>query len=214
MSATELSSGLRAVAYARVSTLLGQDPELQLVALRQFAQARGFVIVKEIVDKGISGAKERRPGLDELVRDAQRGRYKVILVSALDRLARDTRHLLNLIHELSAYRVAVISIRENIDFTTPIGQASLAILGAIATLEREITRDRIRNALAAKRITAEQTGSGWRCGRPTLLSPALERRVKVLRDEGKSLRAIERQLKTEGIIASRMTIMRILRGRR
>ncbi len=196
-----------AVAYSRVSTLLGQDPENQLVHLRQFAKARGFELVSEYVDKGISGSREKRPALDQLVRDARMGKFKILIVSGIDRLARNTRHLLNLLHELNQYGVAVISLRESIDFSTAVGQATLTILGAVSALELELTKERIKSALRAKKIKAEQTGSGWRCGRPQVVTPAIEAEVLSLRAQGLSLRNIERRLNK---VISRTSVVRIL----
>ncbi|MGK5087938.1 recombinase family protein [Bdellovibrionota bacterium FG-2] len=198
---------IKVCAYARVSTLLGQDPENQLVGIRQFAQARGFDLTREYVDEGISGARERRPGLDNLIKDGRAGKFKVVIVSGIDRLGRNTRHLLNLITELEAYGVSLISLRESIDFTTPMGRAALTILGAIAELERELTRERIKTALAVKKLTAQRTGNGWRCGRPLLATPVLAARVIGLRNEGLSIRGIKGAL--EGAIST-TTIMGIL----
>ena len=186
----ESNSQLKSVAYARVSTLLGQDPENQLTHIRAFAEARGFIQAGEYIDR-ISGVKERRKGLDELVRDARMGKFKVLVVSGIDRLARDTRHLLNLIYELDGYGVALISLRESIDFTSPMGKAALTILGAIAELERELCRERIRSALAAKKLTAEKTG--WRTGRPPLKPEVIEQVIE-LHKRGHSLRQIASQL--------------------
>lgn len=184
----------KAVAYARVSTLLGQDPEHQLSTIRKFAQARNFELVKEFVDLGISGSKERRPALDEMVRDARQGKFKVIVIVGIARLAHDTRHLLNLVSELHHVGVSVISLRENIDFTTPMGQAALAIFGAMASLERSLISERIRTALAAKKLAAERTGSNWRCGRPSGLTKEKESEILRLHAKGLSVRAIARRV--------------------
>lgn len=143
---------------------------------------------------GISGAKDRRPALDKLVKDARLGRFKVLIIYSIDRLARDTRHLLNLINELSHYGVSIISLRESIDFSTPMGQATLTILGAVAQLERELIKERIRNALAAKKLAAQQTNSGWRCGRPLIVDQQIANRVLALREKGHSIRGIAKML--------------------
>jgi DNA invertase Pin-like site-specific DNA recombinase len=185
---------IKAVAYARVSTLLGQDPENQLVSIRQLGQSRGFDLVEEYVDRGISGSKDRRPALDEMVKAARAGKFKILLIYSIDRLARDTRHLLNLINDLSHYGVSLISIRESIDFSTPMGQATLTILGAVAQLERELIKERIKTALAAKKLMAQQNKTNWRCGRPIVVTDQIENRVHELRLKGHSIRAIARML--------------------
>jgi DNA invertase Pin-like site-specific DNA recombinase len=199
----------RAVAYARVSTLLGQDPELQLVHIRQFAQARGFILNQEYVDHGVSGARERRPALDRMIADARRGKFNVLIVSGIDRIGRNVRHLLNLIHELGEYQVALVSLRENLDFTTGIGKATLVILGAIAELERDLTRERIRCALAAKRLTAQQNGTAWRCGPPVKVTDDVIAEVLHLRSQGLSIRQIEQHMKRK---ISRGSIGRIIKA--
>ncbi|MEC7276478.1 MAG: recombinase family protein [Bdellovibrionota bacterium] len=203
-----MNNQLKAVAYARVSTLLGQDPEHQLVHIRKFSKARDFQLTNEYVDLGVSGSKEKRPSLDQLVIDARMGKFKVLIVSGIDRIGRNTRHLLNLIHELSGYGVSLISLRENMDFTTPMGQATLTILGAIAELERELTRERIRTALAAKKIEAKRLGKKWSCGRPKSTTEALRKQILELRAKGLSIRAIERRLDKK---VSRTTIQRIIK---
>lgn len=182
------------VAYARVSTLLGQDPEIQLSQIRTFAAARNFNLVESYVDQGISGSKDRRPALDKLIKDARAGKFSLLVIVAIDRLARDTRHLLNLICELDHYGVAVISLRESIDFSTPMGQATLTIIGAVAQLERELIRERIRNALAAKKLAAEKSNTAWRCGRPQKINALVIQQISDLRAKGVSIRKIAKQL--------------------
>ena len=90
----------RAAIYARVSTL-DQEPENQLAELRQYVTARGWTAV-EYVDRGVSGAKERRPALDRLIRDARRRRFDVLVCWRLDRLGRSLKHLVTLLDELAA----------------------------------------------------------------------------------------------------------------
>ncbi len=198
--------------YSRVSTLLGQDPENQLIHLRRVAHERKFVVFREYTDRGISGKRERRPALDALLADARNRQFSVIFISALDRISRDTRHLLNLIHELDKYGVAVVSLREGIDFggSSPVGRACLAIIGAISALERDILADRVRNALAAKKLAAQASGSDWRCGRPIAMTNAIQAEILKLRAQGKSIRQIERAL---GKKVSHTSIGRFLKAR-
>ena len=200
------TQSLCTVAYARVSTVLNQDPEVQLIPIRQLAAGRGLPLAMEYVDR-CKGTKEKRPGLDDLVRDARHGKFKVLIVAGIDRLARNTRHLLNLIHELSGYGVRVISLRENIDFTTPLGKAALTILGAVAELEGELIRERIRVALASKKEAALKAGKEWKCGRPIAAPPEIEAQVRALRAQGKSIREIEKEM---GGKISRASVSRVL----
>jgi len=196
---------VKAVAYARVSTLLKQEPEHQLVPIRNMSANREFLLVGEYVDR-IAGSSERRKELDRLIRDARLGKFKVVVIYALDRLARDTRFLLNLIHELNGYGVTLISLREAIDLSTPVGRAVLQILGSIAELERNLISERIKTALAVKKMTAKETG--WTCGRKPLPKEKVDQ-VIALRKQGMSIRAISSQLSI-----GKTSVERILRGKR
>ena len=166
---------------------------------------RGFTVVGEYVDKGISGTKDRRPALDEMLRRARLGEFQLIGVAALDRLGRNTKHLLIMIDELRHLNVAIVSLSEGIDFASPIGQATLTIISAISQLERNLISERIKNALAAKKMAAQQTGSGWRCGRESVITPDLISKVQELRRQGISIRKIAKQL---GV--GKSTVQRIL----
>ena len=149
---------MKAAIYARVSTF-DQEPENQLVELRRYAEARGWTSV-EFVDRGVSGAKDRRPALDTLIRDAKRRRFDVLVCWRLDRLGRNLRHLILLLDELQALGVAFVSLAEGIDATTPAGRLQLHVLGAIAEFERARVAERVKAGLArAKR-------QGQRLGRP------------------------------------------------
>jgi DNA invertase Pin-like site-specific DNA recombinase len=90
----------RAALYLRVSTL-DQNPETQGIELRQFAHQRGYEIVHEYVDHGVSGTKVRRPALDQLLKDANRHKFDAVLVWSSDRLARSTKHFLLVLDDLS-----------------------------------------------------------------------------------------------------------------
>ena len=197
---------LKCAIYSRVSTLLGQSVEHQLHGLRDLANQRGFSIVSEYVDEGISGTSERRPSLDRLIKDARNGLFSVILIHSIDRLGRSTKHLLNLMDEFRHLNISLISIRENLDFTTPTGQMALTMLSAVAQLEAQLTSERIKTALAVKKALAEKSQNGWRCGRPPL-SSELEEKVIQLKSNGLSIRQIS---KTLGNI-SKTSVARILK---
>ena len=151
-------SARRAAVYARVSTL-DQEPENQLQELRLYVEARAWTAA-EYVDKGVSGAKDRRPALDALVTDAKRRRFDVLVCWRLDRLGRNLRHLITLLDELQALGVAFVSLAEGIDATTPAGKLQMHILGAIAEFERERIRERVLAGLQRARK------QGKRLGRP------------------------------------------------
>jgi DNA invertase Pin-like site-specific DNA recombinase len=127
---------MRAAVYARVSTL-DQEPENQLQELRRYVEARGWTVV-EYVDRGVSGSKDRRPALDQLLADAKRRRFDVLVCWRLDRLGRNLRHLITLLDDLHALGVAFVSLAEGIDATTPAGKLQMHILGAIADYAKRV----------------------------------------------------------------------------
>jgi DNA invertase Pin-like site-specific DNA recombinase len=146
----------RAALYMRVSTV-DQHPETQLLDLRQMAAQRGYEIVHEYTDR-ISGAKAKRPGLDEMIADARRGRFDVVLVWASDRIARSVKHFLEVLDELNRLNIEYISFRENIDTGGPLGRALVVIIGAIAELERNLIIERVRAGMRRARLEGRQIG--------------------------------------------------------
>jgi DNA invertase Pin-like site-specific DNA recombinase len=150
----------RAALYMRVSTV-DQHPETQLLDLRQLAAQRGFEIVNEYTDR-ISGVKARRPGLDQMMADARRGRFDIVLVWACDRIARSTRHFLEVLDELNRLNIEFVSFREQIDTGGPLGRAIVVIIGAIAELERGLIVERVRAGMRRARF------EGRSIGRPAL----------------------------------------------
>lgn len=150
----------RAALYLRVSTV-DQHPESQLHDLEQMAQQRGLEIVQRYTDR-VTGAKARRPGLDQLMADARRAGFDVVLVWASDRLARSVRHFLEVLDELNRLNVEFISFRENIDTSGPLGRAVVVIIGAIAELERSLIVERVRAGMRRAKL------DGTRLGRPPL----------------------------------------------
>ncbi len=147
---------MRAAIYARVSTL-DQEPENQLCELRKYVSARGWEAV-EYVDHGVSGAKDRRPALDQLVKDAKRRKLDVLVCWRLDRLGRNLRHLILLLDELAALGVGFVSLAEGIDATTPAGKLQLHILGAIAEFERARIAERVKAGLARAKAQGKKLG--------------------------------------------------------
>jgi len=147
--------------YARVSTL-EQRVQSQVYDLRQLAQQRGFEVVAEYIDEGISGTKARRPGLDALMTDARKRKFSVVLVAAFDRMARSTKHFLQVIDEFDSLGIEFVSRRENVDTSGPMGRLFLTLIGSIAELESELIRERIRAGMRRRRL------EGYRLGRQPL----------------------------------------------
>ena len=146
----------RAALYMRVSTV-DQHPESQLHDLRQMAAQRNLEIAQEYTDR-ISGAKTRRPGLDQLMVDARRGRFDVVLIWASDRIARSVKHFLEMLDELNQLGVGYISLRENIDTGGPLGRAIIVIVAAIAELERSSIIERVRAGMRRTRLDGTHIG--------------------------------------------------------
>ena len=121
----------RCAIYGRVSTP-EQRIDNRLYDLRKFAEQRGFEVVAEYTDIGVSGSKARRPGLDAMLKDASKRQFGVVTVAAFDRVARSTKHFLSVVDELDGYGIEFISRRENIATDGPIGRSFLTVISSIA----------------------------------------------------------------------------------
>ena len=185
----------RAALYLRVSTL-DRHPETQMYDLQQMAVQRDYQIVEQYIDK-VSGAKARRPGLDEMMADARRGRFDVVLVWASDRLARSVKHFLEVLDELNHLNIEFVSFREQIDTGGPLGRAVVVIIGAIAELERNLIVERVRAGMCRAKLEGRHLGR-----KPLDLD-----RIGILRDhhQGQSLGQLAKTYR-----ASRATIHRVL----
>lgn len=188
----------RAALYARVSTL-DQHPASQLNDVRQLAQQRGFEVIEEFVDRGVSGVRTKRPALDRLMSDAARGRFDVVVVWSADRLARSVKHFLELLDEFGRLHIEFLSMRENLDTGGPLGRAVITIVSAVAELERSLIRERVRAGMRRAKL------EGQRLGRPRL---DLDQQA-IVRDRarGLSLGELAKRYAT-----SRTTIRRVLAG--
>ena len=146
----------RAALYLRVSSV-DQHPETQAHDLHQMAAQRGYEIVGTYTDR-ISGTKAKRPGLGDLMRDARRGKFDVVLVWASDRIARSMKHYLELLDELNRLNIEFISFRENIDTGGPLGRAIVVIIAAIAELERNLIVERVKAGMRRARLEGRHIG--------------------------------------------------------
>jgi DNA invertase Pin-like site-specific DNA recombinase len=186
----------RAALYSRVSTY-DQNPQTQILDLRQMATQRGYEVVAEFTDK-ISGTKSKRPGLDQMMADARRGRFDVVMTWACDRIARSTRHFLEVLDELSKLKIEFVSFRESIDTAGPLGRAIVVIIGVVAELERSLIVERVRAGMRRARL------EGQHIGRTSLVLDTLA--IQQDRHQGQSIRQI-----AKGHRVSTATVQRVLR---
>jgi DNA invertase Pin-like site-specific DNA recombinase len=148
---------MRAAIYCRVSTL-DQNPQSQLLDLQQLAAQRAFEVVKVYTDHGVSGTRTRRPALDDMLADARRGRFEILLIWSCDRIARSTRHLLEVLDELSRLQIQFVSFREALDTNGALGRAVTVIIGAIAELERSLIIERVRAGMRRAKLEGRHIG--------------------------------------------------------
>ena len=183
-----LTMSKRAAIYVRVSTDK-QTVENQLRELRQIVERRGWEVVEEYHDAGISGSKGRkdRPGLDKMLQDAQRRRFDVVMAWAIDRLGRSLIDLLGTIQTLEHSGVDLYLDQQSIDTTTPAGRLMFQITGAFAEFERSMIRQRV-NAGLKRAVDA-----GKQLGRPRI-DQALEKRIQSQLRAGKGMLAIAREV--------------------
>jgi DNA invertase Pin-like site-specific DNA recombinase len=177
---------MRVALYARVSRAdKDQDPENQLIKLRDYATRIGWEIFAEYKDFA-SGAAPSRPSLDRMLREGRARHFDIILVVRLDRLARSTRQLLNLLEELDRYGVALVCSDQQIETKSPAGKLLFTVLGAVAELELELIRERTKDGLARARA------QGKRIGRPP--NQARTEEIIALRSQGFSLGEIGKKV--------------------
>jgi DNA invertase Pin-like site-specific DNA recombinase len=159
---------------------------MQLRELREFVERRSWQITGEYVDRGVSGSKDRRPALDQMMAAAQGRKFDVLLVWKLDRFARSLKHLVNALAEFEALGIAFVSLRDNLDLTTPAGRLMFQIIGAMAEFERALIQERVKAGLRNAR------SKGVRLGRPRIF--VSESRIDALRGAGASWRAVAKEL--------------------
>lgn len=169
---------MKAVIYTRISTT-HQDSLLQKNDCHRVIVSRKLNFSGVYPDVG-TGAEKERPALDSMLKDARRGLFGVVVVWSLDRIARNTGHLLNIYDDLHSAGIELVSVKEAIDFTSPLGKALLAVRGVFAEMERELLRERIKAGIQVARE------KGTILGRPRVLSEYDEHEILELRDKGLS----------------------------
>lgn len=181
---------MNAALYARVSTTnKGQDPEMQLTELREYASKRGWTVVGEYADV-CSGSKDHRPQLDAMMQLAKARKIDVIAVWKLDRFGRSLRHLVDALAELQAVHCDFVSLRDNLDLTTPAGRMLFNVIGAMAEFERELIRERVKAGLVHARA------KGHFGGRPRVRRERDKdaKTIRQMRNDGDSFSEIAEEL--------------------
>jgi DNA invertase Pin-like site-specific DNA recombinase len=176
---------MRVATYARVSTK-DQSCALQVRDLQTYCVARKFTIFREYVDEGESGAQSSRPELNNLMADARKRKFDSVIVWRFDRFARSTKHLLLALEEFRSLGIQFISYQENIDTSSPLGQALFTIVSAVAQLERDLIRERVNAGIRHARACGKQLG------RPRRIVDREE--LVRLQAEGATLRQIAKKL--------------------
>ncbi len=145
--------------YCRVSTD-SQTTENQRRELEAFCERQGWVIYRVYEDKGISGTQHDRPALDEMLKDANAGRFHCLVTWKTDRIARSVVHLLEILTTLRSKNIGFVSVTEAINTESAQGRMLLHFLGAISEFERELCVERVKSGLARAKA------SGTKLGRP------------------------------------------------
>ncbi len=179
------NSTLRVAIYARVFTS-EQSTDSQLLDLRRYTRERGWYLYREYTDNGVSGTKDSRPALNELMADVRKRRFDAVLVWRFDRFARSTKHLILALEEFRNLGIDFVSYQENIDTSSPLGSAIFTIISAVAQLERDIIAERVKARLRRAKK------NGKKLGRPKVKVDLDQ--VKALHSQGYSTRAIAQEL--------------------
>ncbi|MCK6594430.1 MAG: recombinase family protein [Bacteriovoracaceae bacterium] len=177
---------MKVAIYTRTSTDRQQSGlEAQKRALEEFCKARGITEYLVFEDFGVSGTKNSRPELDRLMVNVRNGSVNTVIVYSFSRFARSTKFLLDTLEEFGKLKVNFISLSENVDLSTAIGKAMFTIISAIATLERDLISERVRNGLVNARA------KGKKIGRPVKVNQEL---IVTLKSEGYTYRQIGKML--------------------
>ena len=189
----------RAALYLRTSHA-DRTTENQRRELRKAARRAGWSIAAVYEDNGVSGAKGRdgRPGFDQMLKDANRREFNIIMAWSVDRLGRSLQHLVGFLEEVHALDIDLYLHVQGMDTTTPAGRALFQMLGVFSEFERAIIRERVMAGLARAKA------QGKAIGRPKV-NGQVEKKVLKLRAGGMG---IKRVAKEAGVAVG--TVYRIL----
>ena len=177
----------RCAIYTRVSTK-EQTVENQLIVLKEVAKLKGYEVVREYNDEGVSGAKgrDKRTGFDTLIKDATKKDFDIILSWSVDRLGRNLSHLVSFLNEIHSVGCDLYIHQSGMDTSTPMGKMMFQLTGIFVEFER---------GMIAGRVKAGQERSKKKNGRPSNLNDGLIHSIRYMKDQGVGIRKIAKDLK-------------------
>ena len=175
--------------YSRTSHS-DSNPLNQINELKEVANRNGWVIVKEYVDAGISGAKgrDKRPQFDAMLKSAMRKEFDLVMFWAVDRASRNLNHLVQMMDDLDSKNVGMYFHQQAIDTTTPSGRAMIQMAGVFASFERSMLKERVLASHARARA------EGKTIGRPSQINDALVTSINFMREKGIGIKRIAKEL--------------------
>lgn len=180
---------MKVAIYSRISTdNLGQDIDRQIHECRKYCDIMGYEIVEEYLDEGFARTTRNRPALDKLIKDARQRKFKLVISDELSRFAGTPVLLLNLLEELKQWNVHLVSVKESIDTSTPMGEMVSTMIAAISKMELFNLSHRIKSGISnAKR----KNGGTW--GRKSNLNTQVEMQIRQKRKDGWGIKKLSRE---------------------
>ena len=150
---------LKVAVYCRVSTVdMGQNVERQVLELREICQRNDWEIVGEYIDDGVSGTKKSRPQLDLMMKHARMRKFNKIVCLELSRIARSTKHMLDILEDLKGRNQHIFIVNQGIDTSNYMGEFFATVLTAIAPVEVEQISERVKSGIVNAR---KKNGGKW-----------------------------------------------------
>ena len=180
---------MKVAVYTRISTNhLGQDIDRQIHECRRYCKIMDYDIVEEYLDEGFARTTRNRPALDKLIKDARQKKFKLVISDELSRFAGTPVLLLNLLEELKRWNVHLVSVKESIDTSTPMGEMVSTLIAAISKMELFNLSHRIKSGIANAR---RKNGGVW--GRKSNLNSQVEVQIRNKRKEGWGIKRLSRE---------------------
>ena len=182
---------MKVAIYARISTEnFSQDVNRQLYEVRAYCERMEYEVVDEYVDEGFSRTTRNRPALDKLIKSARQRKFKLVVSDELSRFAGTPALLLSLLEELKLWNVNLVSVKEGIDTSTPMGEMVATMLSAISKMELFNISHRVKSGIANAR---RKNGGEW--GKKSNLTEEVKEQILQKREEGWGFRKLTKEFK-------------------